>query len=101
MTPLDTSNERRVHQRYARKLDVEMGPHTRAKTLDISIGGFSAAMLNYFKPGQVIEGHLLIGTERIPFEAQVRWSAENTRFGAHFTQVDPRFRAFTEDITAN
>lgn len=56
-------------------------------------------MLNHFQPGQVITGHLVIGEDRFPFEAQVRWSAGNARFGALFLNIDERYREFTRDIT--
>lgn len=97
----DTEAKRREHPRYTRRIDVELGPNVRAQTLDISAGGFSASLLNHFKPGQVIKGSLIHAGRRLSFEAQVRWSAESTRFGARFLTVDRNLAEFAEDITAN
>lgn len=93
-----TESNRRKAPRFERSVAMEIGASVPAKTLDLSTSGFSAAMPNTFVPGQFINGTFVILGHRFAFEAQVRWSVENARFGARFTGVDPKLRQYAKGV---
>ncbi len=99
-TPKVNPTNRRKDARYPRTLPIEIEGHTKGETVDVSHGGFAAEAPATFVPGQSISGTIIVLGQRFGFEAQVRWVVPNApaSFGARFTGVDPRLKAYTKGV---
>src|SRR5687767_13706041 len=89
---------KRFVPRVRRRLKISLGGKLPAFTADVSPGGFSAEMMQVFRPGTVLHGAITLDGREFPFTGEVSWAKAGDprmslrgRIGVRFTGIANAF----------